>query len=136
MPPRTGETLVDSVRSYNDDVRWERFDFAASHLPAPQRSQRLDEWDQRGKDLAITDYDIVKVDQKTARSAQVQIKVSWYLKSQGTLHETQAMQTWERHGKDWLIVDEARVRGTEMPGLTEPAAKDAPHEKAVAAPAP
>jgi hypothetical protein len=48
------------------------------------------------------------------------VKVSWYKDSEGTLRETQAMQTWERHGKTWLIVDEARLRGTEMPGLREP----------------
>ena len=31
------------------------------------------------------------------------------------------MQTWERHGKAWMMVDETRVRGAEMPGLPEPA---------------
>ncbi len=124
MPPQTGETLAESVRSYNDNVRWERYDNAASHLPASQRSTRLDEWDQRGKDLKITDYDIVKVDQKTSKEAKVQIKVSWYRESEGTVHETHALQTWERRGKNWIIVDESRVRGTEMPGLPEPLMKD------------
>jgi hypothetical protein len=124
VPPRAGETLTESVRSYNDSVRWERFEVAANHLPPDQRSQRLDEWDQRGHDLKITDYDIVKVDQKSSREARVQIKVSWYRESEGTVHETQALQTWERRGKDWMMVDEARVRGTEMPGLTEPVPRD------------
>jgi hypothetical protein len=32
------------------------------------------------------------------------------------------MQTWEKHGKGWLLVDETRVHGPEMPGLPEPLA--------------
>ena len=48
----------------------------------------------------------------------------WYLVSNGKLNETQAMQTWERHGMTWLVVEEARVRGAEMPGLREPPTKE------------
>ena len=119
-PPRSGDTLGDSVRTYNDGVRWGRYEVAAVHVPAAERSEFVDDADQRSKDLKITDYDIVKVEQKSDRIAEVQVKVSWYKDSEGTLRETQAMQTWERHGKTWLIVDETRLRGTEMPGLREP----------------
>ena len=58
--------------------------------------------------------------EKTDRIAQVQIKLSWYSDSGGKLRETQAMQTWERHGKTWLVIEETRLKGTEMPGLREP----------------
>jgi hypothetical protein len=37
----------------------------------------------------------------------------------GIVHETHARQSWERKGKAWLIVDERRTRGEEMPGLAE-----------------
>jgi hypothetical protein len=29
------------------------------------------------------------------------------------------VQTWERHGKGWWMVDESRLRGAPMPGLAE-----------------
>jgi hypothetical protein len=119
-PPQTGDTLPDSVRSYNDGVRWGRYEVAAIHVPARERAQWVDEADERAKDLKITDYEVVKVEQKDERVAEVQVKVSWYKDSEGTLRETQAVQTWERHGKTWLIVDESRLRGKEMPGLREP----------------
>lgn len=118
--PKAGETLGESVRSYNDGVRWQRYDTAAVHVPVAERSQFIDDADERAKDIKITDYEIVKVDQKTDRIAQVQIKLSWYSDSEGKLRETQAMQTWERHGKTWLVIEETRLRGTEMPGLREP----------------
>jgi hypothetical protein len=119
---REPETITEAVRSFNEGIRWERWEIAAVHVPPPQRSQFIDDNDTRAKDLKITDYDVVKVDQKGSKEAQVQIKVSWYKESEGTLHETQALQTWEKHGRGWLMVDEKRVRGTEMPGLPEPLA--------------
>lgn len=116
------EPLTDAVRSYNDGVRWERFEIAAVHVPPPDRSKFVDDADERAHDIKITDYDIVKVEPRGEKVARVTVKLSWYKESEGTLHETQAVQTWEKHGKGWLVVDESRVRGTEMPGLPEPLA--------------
>jgi hypothetical protein len=122
LAPREHETLAESVRNYNDGVRWGRFEVAAIHVPAKLRTTFVDEADARAKDIKITQYDVVAVDQRTDREAHVHIKLEWYKESEGTVHETHAMQTWERHGKDWLLVDEARLRGVEMPGLPEPLA--------------
>lgn len=118
------DTLNDTVRAYNEGVRWGRFTTAAAYIPAAQRAQRVDEWDARAKDVDITDYEILNVVTQGDREAKVEVKVSWYKESEGTLHETNALQTWEKRGKAWLMVDEARLRGTEMPGLPEPAMKD------------
>lgn len=124
LAPKPTETLTESVQTYNDGVRWSRFAVAATHVPPLQRAQFVDDWDERANDLKISDYEVVKVDRKGPEEARVQVKMSWYKNSEGTLHETHALQTWERHGKDWLIVDESRLRGTEMPGLPEPLMKE------------
>lgn len=124
MAAKDSDTLGDSVRAYNEGVRWSRFETAASYVPPKQRSQFVDDWDERAKDLKITAYDLVKVEPKGAKEARVQVKLEWYKDSEGKVHETHALQTWERHGKAWFVVDETRLRGTEMPGLTEPPQKD------------
>jgi hypothetical protein len=121
------ETLTETVRSYNDGVRWERFAVAAVAVPPAERPEFVDDMDARAKDLRISDYEIVKVDPKGDKLAMVQVKLSWYLDSVGTLRETHAMQTWERKGKGWWIVKEERFRGDEMPGLPEPLKHD-PHD--------
>jgi hypothetical protein len=124
LGPAATETLTDSVRIYNDGVRWQRWDNAASYLPVKDRGKWVDDSDARAKDLKITEYDVVRIDPKGDREAKVQIKMSWYKTSEATVHETHSMQTWERHGKDWTLVDETRQRGDEMPGLPEPLMKD------------
>jgi hypothetical protein len=125
LAPKSGDTLGDSVRSYNDGVRWGRFEVAAIHIPPKERAQFVDEADDRAKDLKITEYDIVTVEPKGDRVAKVHIKVEWYKETEGTIHETHALQTWEKHGKDWMMVEEARLRGVEMPGLPEPVTREA-----------
>lgn len=117
--PKSGDTLAESVRAYNDGVRWERFAVAANHVPPAERSMFVDEADDRAHDLRITDYEVVRVDNKSDKLASVQVKLSWYLDSEGILRETQSEQTWERHGKTWWMVDETRLKGYEMPGLME-----------------
>jgi len=125
---RDADNLADSIRTFNDGMRWQRYANAAVYVPAPQRSKFVDEMDERGDDLKVTDYEIVKVDNRGPREARVQVKVSWYKDSEGTLRETHAVQTWELHGKAWLMVDESRLRGAEMPGLQEIMMKDdGPH---------
>jgi hypothetical protein len=116
------DTLADSIRSYNDGVRWGRYAIAATKVPPRERSQFIQEMDDRANDVKITDYEVVDVAAKNTRTAKVRIKMSWYRNSEGTVHETQAEQMWERQGKLWFMVQEARVRGTEMPGLPEPLA--------------
>ncbi len=123
-PAAASDTLNETIKSYNDAIRWERFENAASALPQKERAQTVDDWDERAHDLKITDYDIVKVDSKGKNEAHAQIKLSWYKNSEGTLRETQSIQTWEKHGRGWQLVDERRLRGHEMPGLPEPLAKE------------
>lgn len=117
---RSENDLSESIRTFNEGVRWERFSAAATSIPPPQRSQFVDEMDQRASDLKITDYEVVNVVPRGDREARVQIKLSWYRVSEGTVRETHAIQTWERHGKIWLMVEESHLRGAEMPGLPDP----------------
>lgn len=117
---REGPDLSESVRAFNDGVRWERFSIAANAIPPRERHQFVDDMDQRASDVKITEYDIVSVEPRGAHAARVQVKLSWYRTSENTVHETHAVQTWERHGKAWWMVDEIRLRGAEMPGLAEP----------------
>lgn len=124
--PQATDPLGDAVRSYNEGVRWGRYEVAASHIAPKERAQFVDDADARAKDLKITQYDVVRVERQGARAATVHVKVEWYKESEGTLHETHAKQTWEKHGGAWLMVQEARTRGVEMPGLPEPAEAESP----------
>jgi hypothetical protein len=113
------ETLAESIRSFNEGLRWQRYEVAAVSIPPRERSSFVEAMDERTKDLKITDYEIVRVDRSSDTRAKVHVKVSWYRDSEGLLKETHAMQRWERKGKAWLMVDQTRYRGDAMPGLVD-----------------
>jgi len=117
---QTTETLAESIRSFNEGIRWQRYEVAATSIPPKERSRFVEDMDERAENLKITDYEIVRVDRTRDKEAKVHIKVSWYMDNEGTLKETHAMQVWQRRGKAWLMVDQTRYRGDEMPGLMEP----------------
>jgi hypothetical protein len=122
-----GESLMEAVRTYNDGVRWERFTAAAAAVPPRERDAFLDEREELAEDLRITDYEVVRISDRGPDAADVQIKVTWYRDSVGTVKSTWARQRWERKGKGWRIIGERLVRGEEMPGLAGKAA-DEPDE--------
>ncbi len=115
-----GDTLLESVRTYDEGLRWGRYAAAATRIPPREREAFLDEREDLAKELHITDYDLVKVGAKLHDKATVEVKYSWFKETEGTLRETRAVQTWERHGSSWMLVDERRRHGPEMPGLREP----------------
>jgi hypothetical protein len=118
-PPRRGEALVEAVRTYHEGIRWQRFPVAATRVPSAQRDDFVEERDKLAEDLQINDYEVVRVTQRDDKRAEVQVKYTWYLDSEGTVRKTHAVEGWERHGKIGLLVDERRLRGDVMPGLAE-----------------
>jgi hypothetical protein len=116
---RDADTLAESIRSFNDGIRWGRYEVAAAKIPTRERSQFIDEMDSRGDDVRISEYEIVNVDAHGTKEARVHLKFSWYRDKEEIVRETHSLQTWERHGKDWFMVQEARTRGAAMPGLPE-----------------
>lgn len=120
--PKSSETLMDSVRGYHDGLRWQRYPTAASMIPPAERDLFLDERDEIADDLRISEYEVMRLSVDDAQDrAVLRVRYTWHLDSKGIVHDTTAEQTWERFGKRWLLVEEARVRGEPMPGVPEPA---------------
>jgi hypothetical protein len=114
------DDLMEAVRGYNEGVRWERYTMAASHVPGKERDQFIEDREDLEKELHISDYEVVRVGAARGNAATIEVKYTWFKDSEGVVRETRALQSWERHGKLWMIVDERRVKGPEMPGLREP----------------
>jgi hypothetical protein len=118
--PKRGENLMESVMTYNDGIRWDRLAVAASRVPPAEREDFVDEKDQLGEDLKITDWEVKRVKAEGDKKARVHVEYTWYKDGEGIVRETHAIQRWEQRGSAWLIVGERRLRGAEMPGLEEP----------------
>jgi hypothetical protein len=118
------ESLLEQSQRYQEGLRWQRFEDAASHVPPSQREAFLDEHDELSEDLRIDDYEVIRVKfKKDHEEARVQVKYTWHLDSEGVVKETVTDQRWERHGVNWWLADEVVKRGENMPGVTKKPAK-------------
>ena len=117
------DDLLEAVRTYHEGIRWERIAMAASRVPVKERDAFFEEREDLIPELHISDYELIRVGTAAAKTGgtKVEVKYTWFKESEGVVHETRALETWERHGKQWMIIDEERAKGPEMPGLREPA---------------
>lgn len=119
-PANKSQSFMESVRGYNEGIRWQRWTHAAAHISPRERDDFLDERDELEDDLRITDYQIrhVTLGPKSQR-ARVLVKYEWHSDRKGIVNHTTSRQMWERHGRRWILAEEYRIRGEEMPGLAE-----------------
>ncbi|MSP17083.1 MAG: hypothetical protein EXR73_10820 [Myxococcales bacterium] len=117
----TGEELLAGARAYQDGLRWRRYDEAALRRLPGEREAFLDQRDELDADLRIDDYEIERVLLQAARSAAtIQVRFTWHREPEGIVHETVVEQAWTKRDGIWMLVDEERKRGPEMPGVPEP----------------
>jgi hypothetical protein len=113
---KKSEDLMTDVRTYQEGLRWRKYDMAADYVPGPERERFLEERDEVDRDLRIDDYELERVKLEDGRErALVRVKYTWHLDSVGAVHDTVVEQSWERQGKVWRIVGSAHKRGEEMP---------------------
>jgi len=121
-----GTNLIDDIHAYNDGVRWRQYPKAAAHIHPKERNAFIAELSAMEDELKIADWELVHVEYagQDNDSATAQVRYTWLLDSRGIVHTTNTVQTWRRFGKQWLVVDEERVRGEPMPGIKEPDTDD------------
>src|SRR5438045_1953613 len=91
-----GESLMESVTTYNAGLRCARLTAAASQIPPPEREDFVDSRDDLAKTLKITDWEVLQVEHPSDGRATVEVKYTWYLDDEGIVHTTQTHQHWQR----------------------------------------
>jgi hypothetical protein len=109
------EDLLYDVRTFQEGLRWRKYEMAADYVPAAIREKFLEAHDEVDGDLRIDDYELERVKLDEASAATVRVKYTWHLNSVGTVHDTVVEQRWERQGKVWRITANAHKKGEEMP---------------------
>ena len=110
------QDLLTDVRSFQEGLRWRRYEAAANYVPAAAREKFLEAHDEIDQDLRIDDYELQRVKlEEAGEDALVRVKYTWHRESVGTVHDTVVEQRWERQGKVWRVVATEHKRGVELP---------------------
>jgi hypothetical protein len=113
--------LVADIRGYGDGLRWRDFNAAALRIVPDHRPAFMDHCEQLAEDLRIADWEMRRMTYSDDRNrAEVHVEWTWLLDSRGIVHTTVTRQEWARHGKQWILHREERLRGEPMPGVAEP----------------
>jgi hypothetical protein len=124
---RREESLVREARSFNDDLRWGRYEQVGLSLPQEEASLLVSRAAALGDELVIGDYEVTSINFKTgSEKALVVVKFEWYSKRETSLHATTLEQVWEYQSGRWLVTKQRRLRGDRFPLITEPVAAPAP----------
>ncbi len=108
--------LLNDVRTFQEGLRWRKYEMAADYVPAAVRERFLTAHEEIDEDLRIDDYELQRVKvESSGNDAYVRVKYTWHRESVGTVHETVTEQHWELEGKIWRIVGNEHQRGERLP---------------------
>lgn len=131
---RREESLVREARTFNDDLRWGRYEQLSTSLPREEAELFLARVGAVGDELVLADYEVTSVSfDPGSDKATVLVKLDWYSKRAMSLRSTVLDQRWEHQAGKWRMTKQRRLRGDRFPLVTEPAPK--PKAAASAAPA-
>jgi hypothetical protein len=120
---RREDNLLREARTFNDDLRWGRYDQLSGSLPPDEARLFLARAHEVGDDLVLADYEVTAVNfAPGSDAATVAVSVQWYNRRAAILHSTSLEQRWEFRDGRWMVARQKRVRGDRFPLVPEPVA--------------
>jgi len=116
--------LRDSIRSFNQQIRWGRWGGAATLVLEENREAWMAERIQGGRGIKVTEVSVLGVesDGPRATDAKVMIGIAYYRESDMTLNRSVWMQKWTHTRNGWQLKSEKKhVRETPQESVEKPA---------------
>jgi hypothetical protein len=111
----TVDQVTNAAREYNNDVRWGRYEQAATHVPSDRRARFVEKRTQLDDELEIADFELVNiVIDKKKETASARVDYTWLLKERGIVEKTTTRQSWERRDGVWVVAEEVRLKGAPL----------------------
>lgn len=110
------QQLRETVRVYNDNVRWKRFHAAARHIPQRQRDRWLHQAERAGKSMVIVDYEAIPVTIGDER-AVIAVDLAYYRMPGVVVERARRKQVWVYKSGDWRLESE-RITAVPEPDAT------------------
>jgi len=119
---RREDNLIRQARSFNDDIRWARWEQLPESLPRDEALLMRARASAIGDDLVMADYEVTGISFASgSEAATVRVRFDWYTKREPTLRSTSLEQRWENKSGRWLLMRQARTRGDRLALFPEPA---------------
>jgi hypothetical protein len=121
------DTLIREARTFNDDLRWARYEQLSASLPRDEAPLFLARANAIGDDLVMADFEVTSINfGPGSDTATVGVSLQWYNRRASIVRSTTIEQRWEMRSGRWLMTRQRRVRGDRFPLVLEPVTPPAP----------
>jgi len=105
-PPPKEDVFITSIKDYNNNLRWKRFEGASSYLPPDLRGDFLEDMEKDAENLNITDFEIkdIKIDQASG-TAVIKVRLTWYKNNEVVEKKGFVTEKWVLHDKNWVMTE-------------------------------
>ena len=102
--------LRDTLRTFNQQIRWGMWPAASAHVSDEKREKWLTRRIANAQNLKLSDVRLVRVvsDGPRATKAKVMISITWYRSSDMKVQSANWLQTWHHSRIGWRLVDEEK----------------------------
>lgn len=111
--------LKMTTRQHNSDVRWGRYNTAASNFVAPGGDLFMKRVSLVEAELVMADQEVESITLNEDNKATAMVVMMWYTQREPIVRTTYVEQVWVFRGSQWFIETERRVRGDRFPLVPE-----------------
>jgi hypothetical protein len=97
--------LQMSVDTFNEHMRWGRYDAASSHLIVKDREAFMGRYDELGEDYKVVDYEVKSVKLQPNGDAVSETVVKWLREPNMTVKKDKVRETWRYFDGTWLMIE-------------------------------
>ncbi|MCC6810225.1 MAG: hypothetical protein IT381_22535 [Deltaproteobacteria bacterium] len=105
--PTPQEILDRTVFTYNQHLRWKRFDKASRFVGDEARAAFVKTFESSEEALSIEDLEVKEIDFETPNRVRVSVDARYFKLPSVTVQKQKWVQIWEKKGDDWWLADNA-----------------------------
>lgn len=116
-PRDRGVDLKETVRAYNQRLRWNAFEQASMFVVAEERAAWLASRSGGSAGLQITDIQIIRLQKPDPvdKTVEVLVALTWYRMPDTTVRRATWAQVWREGPGGWQVVEERQVEDEPAP---------------------
>lgn len=103
-PTSKTRSLPDSVRMFNDALRWNRYQAAGGFVVPMDRASFVRKQQDIGESRRVMEYKTVEITRSDEQTARVVVQWKYTVLQSPVVQKERTAQIWTQVGRDWFLL--------------------------------
>ena len=103
-PSSKSLSLPDSVRMFNDALRWNRYQAAGGFVVPMDRASFVRDQQDLGESRRVMEYKTVEITRADGQTATAIVQWKYTTLQSPVVQKVRSSQTWTQVGRDWFLL--------------------------------